>query len=115
MIGYRNNLIALMLLEDCLTKNTSGGLPFDDVDDGQFDGVTWAEIKTFVRDLESPYDLSKGILSVSQSRMKPLAIQKLIVRHVPTEGSSKIRYTLTNEGYLVASQFYGAMRKEEWS
>jgi hypothetical protein len=113
--GYRNNLIALMLLEDCLTKNTGGGLPFDDVDDGQFDGVTWAEIVTFVRDLECPYDLKTGIISGSQSRMKPLAIQKLIVRHVPDEGSSKIRYTLTNEGYLVASQLYGAMRKEEWS
>jgi hypothetical protein len=113
--GYRNNLIALMLLEDCLTKNTTGGLPFDDVDDEQFDGVTWTEIITFVRDLKSPYDISTGILSGSQSRMKPLAIQKLIVRHVPNEGSSKIRYRLTNEGYLVASQLYRAMRKEELS
>jgi hypothetical protein len=113
--GYRNNLVALMLLEDVNSAKSHSGLPFDDVSENDYHGSKWTEIQDFVRQMKAPYDLSKGVLSGSQTRMKDLVAMKLVRRHIPSTGSSIIRYALTNEGYLVASQLYGEMKKEEMS
>jgi hypothetical protein len=113
--GYRNNLIALMLLEDANSAKSYDGLPFDDIVENDFNGVEWSEIITFVKDLKCPYDLTTGTTKGSQTRMKDLVAMKLVRRHIPSEGSSKIRYALTNEGYLVASQLYGELKKEGMS
>ena len=104
-----------MLLEDVNSAKSYDGLPFDDIVEHDYHGSTWVEIKAFVEELKGPYDLSKGIESGSQTRMKELALLKLVRRHIPAEGSSKIRYALTNEGYLVASQLYGDLKKEGMS
>jgi hypothetical protein len=113
--GYRNNLVALMLLEDVNSAKSHSGLPFDDVSENDYHGSKWTEIQDFVRQMKAPYDLSKGVLSGSQTRMKDLVAMKLVRRHIPSTGSSIIRYALTNEGYLVASQLYGEMKKEGMS
>ncbi len=44
--------------------------------------------------------------------MKELIQSKLVRRHVSDEGSSKMRFALTNEGYLVASQLYDVLKQE---
>jgi hypothetical protein len=113
--GYQNNLVALMLLEDANSAKSDGGLPFDDVSENDYHGSKWTEIQDFVRQMKAPYDLSKGVLSGSQTRMKDLVAMKLVRRHIPSTGSSIIRYALTNEGYLVASQLYSEMKKEGMS
>ena len=113
--GYQNNLVALMLLEDVNSAKSHGGLPFDDVSENDYHGSKWTEIQDFVKQMKAPYDLSKGVLSGSQTRMKDLVAMKLVRRHIPSTGSSKIRYALTNEGYLVASQLYSEMKKEGMS
>ena len=110
--GYRNILVALMLLENVNSKKSSNNLPFDDVEEEDFDGVEWSEIVTFVQDLKSPYDLKKGIVTGSLTRMKKLIQSKLVRRNVAEEGSSVLRFSLTNEGYLVASQLYGDISRE---
>jgi hypothetical protein len=110
--GYRNILVALMLLEDVMNDSVTNRLPFDDTPETHFDGVTWKEIENFVEDLKSPYDLSKGTLTGSVTRMKELIPKRLVLRHLPEEGPSKLRFKLTNEGYLVASQLYAEIKKE---
>jgi len=111
--GYRNILVALMLLEDVMNDSVANRLPFDDTPETHFDGVEWKEIQNFVRDLKCPYDISKGILTGSVTRMRPFIPKRLVLRHLPEEGSSKLRFKLTNEGYLVASQLYAEITKEE--
>ena len=101
-----------MLLENVNSKKSSNNLPFDDVEEEDFDGVEWSEIVTFVQDLKSPYDLKKGIVTGSSTRMKKLIQSKLVRRNVAEEGSSVLRFSLTNEGYLVASQLYGDISRE---
>jgi hypothetical protein len=44
--------------------------------------------------------------------MKKLIQSKLVCRNVAEEGSSVHRFSLTNEGYLVASQLYGDISRE---
>lgn len=110
--GYRNVLVALMLLENVNSKKSSHRLPFDDVEEDDFDGIEWSEIVTFVEELKCPYDLKKGIVTGSATRMKKLIQSKLVHRNVAEEGSSIHRFSLTNEGYLVASQLYGDISRE---
>ena len=113
--GYGNNLVALMLLEDANSSKSHAGLPFDEVLENDYHGSTWSEIKSFVTQIKAPYDLSIGILSGSQTRLKDLVTMKLVRRYISSSGSSVMRYALTNEGYLVASQLYSEMKKEGMS
>jgi len=114
--GYRNILVAMMLYEDLNSNDFSPSqLPFDDLSDDNFHGVTWAELVEFIKNLRSPYDLSKGVLTGSQTRMKELALKRLVSSQIPRVGSSKMRHTLTNEGYLVASQLYSIIKREGMS
>lgn len=110
--GYGNILVALMLLENVNSKKELKSLPFDDVEEDDLDGVEWTEIVTFVKGLKSTYDLRKGIISGSQTRMKELIKSKLVRRHISDKGSTKMRFALTNEGYLVASQLYDVVNQE---
>ena len=114
--GYRNILVAMMLYEDLNSNDFSPSqLPFDDLSDDNFHGVTWAELVEFIKNLRSTYDLSKGVLTGSQTRMKELALKRLVSSQIPRVGSSKMRHTLTNEGYLVASQLYSIIKREGMS
>ena len=87
----------------------------DEVLENDYHGSTWSEIKSFVTQIKAPYDLSIGILSGSQTRLKELVAMKLVRRYISSSGSSVMRYALTNEGYLVASQLYSEMKKEGMS
>lgn len=112
--SYRNILVSLMLLENVNSQKPSSALPFDDVEENNFDGVEWSEIVTFVKELKCPYDLTTGTIKGSQNLMKKLIESKFVHRNLSTkEGSKSVhRFTLTNEGYLVASQLYGEISRE---
>jgi len=113
--GYRNNLVALMLLEKVNSAKSSDSLPFDDVVEDDYNGSAWSEIVTFVKELKCPYDIRSGIITGSQTRLKELISLKLVRRYIPIKGSSVMRFALTNEGYLVASQLYADLKKEGMS
>ena len=69
--GNSNILVGLMLLQDS-NKRSSNLLPFDIDDEDEKDSFTWKELVQFVKELKAPYDLSKGILTGTQTRMIPL-------------------------------------------
>nr|ANV79223.1 hypothetical protein [uncultured Candidatus Thalassoarchaea sp.] len=109
--GNSNILVGLMLLIDS-EKESGDFLPFDPVPEEGKSTFTWLELESFVKNLKAPYDLTKGITTGSQSRMKPLINKGLIVHEIPTKGSSKLRYGLSNEGYSLALELYLHKKRE---
>ena len=87
--GNSNILVGLMLLQDS-NKRSSSLLPFDIDDEDEKDSFTWKELVQFVKELKAPYDLSKGILTGTQTRMIPLVRKGLVIKKIPKEGPRKI-------------------------
>ena len=97
--GNSNILVGLMLLQDYSKKQSSNLLPLDIIKEEEKSSFTWKELRHYVEDLKAPYDLTKGIVTGTQTRMTPLVKKGLITKQIPKDGSSKLQYGLTNEGY----------------
>lgn len=109
--GNSNILVGLMLLQDS-KKQSSNLLPFDIIKEEEKSSFTWKELRHFVENLKAPYDLTKGIVTGTQTRMTPLVKKGLITKQIPKDGSSKLQYGLTNEGYALALNSYLHKKRE---
>lgn len=109
--GNSNILVGLMLLQDS-KKRPKSLLPFDVFEGSETSSFTWKELRDFVEKLKSPYDLTKGIVTGSQTRMRPLVRKGLVTQEIPQGDSSKLRYGLTNEGYTLALHSYLHKKRE---
>ncbi len=109
--GNSNILVGLMLLQDS-KKQSSSLLPFDIIKEEERSCFTWKELRHFVENLKAPYDLTKGIVTGTQTRMNPLVRKGLITKQIPQDGSAKLQYGLTNEGYALALNSYLHKKRE---
>ena len=103
--GNSNILVGLMLLQDS-KKRRASLLPFDIVEEDEKSSFTWKELRHFVETVKTPYDLKKGIVTGTQTRMNPLVRKGLVIKKIPQDGSAKLQYGLTNEGYALALNSY---------